>query len=241
MLNTLLAQRNISVYQLSKRTGVPYTTLLDLVSGKTDIQNVSSGTLYRLSVELGVSMEELLIERATTNRFYLSNDGCMVTIQAVNKTFTYRGPKNLNGFRNIVAVRNHVIYADVYFTDDNNRIYVEEDYIDLKDVFEGNEELLSSPYEVTIGRMGESKTKYLTENSLLVSDGMAIMLGDNGTNDTVVEIYNLKRNQEKTLLRLKDYAVLSSNMKSQMQTRAIEAAKRNIVLILQESRERQHA
>ena len=95
-------------------------------------------------------------------------------------------------------------------------------------------------WKVKMG-MGESKTKYLTENSLLVSDGMAIMLGDNGTNDTVVEIYNLKRNQEKTLLRLKDYTVLSSNMKSQMQTRAIEAAKRNIVLILQESRERQHA
>ena len=64
--------------------------------------------------------------------------------------FSYIGPKNLIGFKNIVDNRNNVLYVDTYFKDECDRIYVEEDYIDLNDVFEGYDELLSSPYEVVI-------------------------------------------------------------------------------------------
>lgn len=97
-------------------------------------------------------MEELYLGKNNTNRYFLSNKGAMVTIQAMGKVFTYHGPKNLVGFRNIVSVRNHVIYVDTFFTDENNQIYVEEDYIDLKDVFDGSEDLLSSSYEVVIDK-----------------------------------------------------------------------------------------
>lgn len=55
-----LRRKNISIYRLSKDSGVPYATVNDIVNGKTQLENSSSETLYRLSKALGVSMEELL-------------------------------------------------------------------------------------------------------------------------------------------------------------------------------------
>ena len=55
-----LRRKNISIYRLSKDSGVPYATVSDIVNGKTQLENSSSETLYRLSKALGVSMEELL-------------------------------------------------------------------------------------------------------------------------------------------------------------------------------------
>ena len=59
-ISELLAGRNMTKYRLSKLSGVPYTTLNDLCSGKTSIEKCSAETVYRLSKELHVSMEELL-------------------------------------------------------------------------------------------------------------------------------------------------------------------------------------
>ena len=59
-LPELMRQKNMSMYKLSKNSQVPYTTLNDIVSGKTRLQKCSAETVYRLSRELGVSMEALL-------------------------------------------------------------------------------------------------------------------------------------------------------------------------------------
>ena len=37
----LLQSKNITGYQLSKKTNIPYTTICDLINGKTNIRNVS--------------------------------------------------------------------------------------------------------------------------------------------------------------------------------------------------------
>lgn len=60
MLAELLSQQGITKYSLSKLSGVPYTTLSDICSGKTSLEKCSAETVYRLAKELHISMEELL-------------------------------------------------------------------------------------------------------------------------------------------------------------------------------------
>lgn len=62
MLNDRLKERNMSAYRCSKLSGVPYTTLSELLRGKTKISKCSADTLFRLAKTLNVSMEELLLE-----------------------------------------------------------------------------------------------------------------------------------------------------------------------------------
>ena len=60
MLERLLNERQMSVYQCAKLSGIPYTTLLEIVRGKTDIGKCSAETVYRLASVLNVAMEDLL-------------------------------------------------------------------------------------------------------------------------------------------------------------------------------------
>ncbi len=60
MLNQMLKNNNMSMYQCAKLSGIPYTTLSELVRGKTKIEKCSGETLYRLARTLNVSMEELI-------------------------------------------------------------------------------------------------------------------------------------------------------------------------------------
>lgn len=60
MLIDLLNDKNMSVYQCSKISGIPYTTLLEVVNGKTDINKCSAETVYRLAKALNIDMESLL-------------------------------------------------------------------------------------------------------------------------------------------------------------------------------------
>ena len=60
MILNLLKQKNISIYRLAKESGIPYTTLNDIVSGKAQLGKCSAETIYKLAKALDVSMEELL-------------------------------------------------------------------------------------------------------------------------------------------------------------------------------------
>ena len=60
MVQNLMQKKNISKYRLSKNSGIPYTTLTDICSGKAQLEKCSAETIYKLSRELGVSMEALL-------------------------------------------------------------------------------------------------------------------------------------------------------------------------------------
>ena len=55
-----LNEKRISVYRLSKTSGVPYATVNDICNGKTRLEKCSAETIYRLAQALDVSMEELL-------------------------------------------------------------------------------------------------------------------------------------------------------------------------------------
>ena len=45
MLADLLSEQGISKYSLSKNSGVPYTTLSDICSGKTSLEKCSAETV----------------------------------------------------------------------------------------------------------------------------------------------------------------------------------------------------
>lgn len=60
MLNALLKEKSLSKYRLSKLSGIPYTTINDICSGKADIKNCNVDTIFKISKVLGVTIEELL-------------------------------------------------------------------------------------------------------------------------------------------------------------------------------------
>ena len=59
-LQEKLDEKGMTMYQLSKRSGVPKTTVLDICSGKSEIGACNARTVQRLSQALGCSMEELM-------------------------------------------------------------------------------------------------------------------------------------------------------------------------------------
>lgn len=59
-IQQVLREKNLSRYQLSKRSGVPWATLADICSGKTALIRCSAGTLSKLFAALDIPMEQLL-------------------------------------------------------------------------------------------------------------------------------------------------------------------------------------
>jgi len=59
-INDLLQEKNMSKYRLSKISGVPFTTVSEVTTGKIKIKNCTGETLYRLAKALGVTVEDLL-------------------------------------------------------------------------------------------------------------------------------------------------------------------------------------
>lgn len=60
MVERMLKEKNMSIYQCSKSSGIPYTTLSEIVRGKTSIAKCSAEVVYKLSQVLNVSMETLI-------------------------------------------------------------------------------------------------------------------------------------------------------------------------------------
>lgn len=75
-LAELLESKNMTLYQLSKNSGIPYTTLNDIYHGRTKLDKCTAETVYKLSQVLGLSMEELLspfLQKRISFELYKSN------------------------------------------------------------------------------------------------------------------------------------------------------------------------
>lgn len=59
-LQTMLDERNMTMYKLSKLSGVPKTTVIDICSGKSSIDGCNARTVLLLSKALGCTMEDLM-------------------------------------------------------------------------------------------------------------------------------------------------------------------------------------
>ena len=60
LIQELMTQKKLTKYRLSKNSGIPYTTINDICSGKARLEKCSAETIYKLAKELDVSMETLL-------------------------------------------------------------------------------------------------------------------------------------------------------------------------------------
>ena len=60
IINNLLKEAQMSQYKLSKLSGVAQATISDICSGKTELQNCSAGTLYKIAKALHVTVDQLL-------------------------------------------------------------------------------------------------------------------------------------------------------------------------------------
>ena len=236
MLKDILDERGISVYKLSQDTGISYSTINDIVIEKTDIKNASANMLYRLSKYLKIGMEALYEDSFEKNtKLYLYNDGRNVIILYNEHRIQYLGPKNLLSFHKVNKILENVIYVDCYFTSKEDKIYCEEDYIDLGDLFQENNLELVANYEVIIGKPNESKKSILINEAILISDGIAILdYADKNLLDKCVQAVSLGRPNAKAIIRLKDLSVISSNMSEGILKRAIAAVERNVEDIKEE-------
>ena len=63
LVNKLLEKKGMTKYQLAQLSGVPYSTLNDICSGKSKITKCSAETIYQIAKALNLSVE-LLIEDA---------------------------------------------------------------------------------------------------------------------------------------------------------------------------------
>ncbi len=72
-INSIIKQKNISIYRLSKDSGVPYATLNDICNGKTSLKKSSAETVYRIARALKINMEDILsplfLERGSFENF----------------------------------------------------------------------------------------------------------------------------------------------------------------------------
>ena len=59
-INELIKEKGISKYSLSKTSGIPWSTLSDICSGKTSLARCNAQTLQKLALALQVSIEETL-------------------------------------------------------------------------------------------------------------------------------------------------------------------------------------
>ncbi len=61
-INDLLEQKRLTKYKLSKISGIPFTTVSEITTGKTKIKNCTGETLYKLAKALDVTIEDLLAD-----------------------------------------------------------------------------------------------------------------------------------------------------------------------------------
>ena len=60
-LQLLLDQKNITKYHLSKISGVPKTTIIDICSGQSSIDRCSAKTVLQIAKALGCTMEDIMM------------------------------------------------------------------------------------------------------------------------------------------------------------------------------------
>lgn len=59
-IQEIIKEKGMSKYSLSKASGVPWSTLSDICSGKTDLNRCSVKTLSKLSKVLEIPIEEIM-------------------------------------------------------------------------------------------------------------------------------------------------------------------------------------
>jgi len=73
-LQTYLDRRNMTKYHLSKISGVPKTTIIDICSGRSDIEKCSAKTVYQLAKALECTIEDIMAMASADDETGLPQD-----------------------------------------------------------------------------------------------------------------------------------------------------------------------
>ena len=124
-LHELRLKNNLSQSQLAQISGVNFRTLQDFDQGRKSLANAKGEMIYRLSVALGCSTDELLASEITIEKYDVS-------AHKVNQNFrllSYAKNMNLDS-----PLKKRFSLAKLYFSHakyDYNRIHVEDLYIEF--------------------------------------------------------------------------------------------------------------
>lgn len=69
LINTILIKNGISKYRIAKETDLPYMTVNDIVNGVTPVDHCESGKLYKICLDIGASVDDVL--RFEYERYHL--------------------------------------------------------------------------------------------------------------------------------------------------------------------------
>ena len=78
-VNDYLLQNNMTKYRLAKLCNLPYATLNDICTGKTDITKCSGETLMKIATTLGITVDDLLGTNANTHSIGLRRISQQIT------------------------------------------------------------------------------------------------------------------------------------------------------------------
>ena len=124
MLKDYLKKKKISIYSLSKKTNIPYSTLNDLCNGKVEIDNCKVNLLMCLATTLNISAEKLYdICKSKDNTINISKYNKQATIKVKNKKYYVECP-NDNDLLNIEIFK--VNQANTRFVKDAAQWLVED-------------------------------------------------------------------------------------------------------------------
>ncbi len=87
MLKQFLQQKNLSIYKLAGISGIPYSTLNDIVNNKVDIANIRAGIVFKLANILNISMDELYELCTNQITVYLEEYSTKGTVNIKNKKY----------------------------------------------------------------------------------------------------------------------------------------------------------
>lgn len=87
MLKEFLQQKNISIYKLAGISGIPYSTLNDIVNHKVDIANIRAGIVFKLAEALNTTMDELYRLCTSQITIYLESHSVKGTVNIKNKKY----------------------------------------------------------------------------------------------------------------------------------------------------------
>ena len=68
-INSILKDKSLTKYQLSKMSGVPYSTIRDLCTNRTNVEKCTAETVYKISIALQITMEQLLKDYISNTDF----------------------------------------------------------------------------------------------------------------------------------------------------------------------------
>lgn len=113
-LKAYIEENNISIASLSKETGLPYTTVSELVNGKKSLGKCSAETVYRLAKGLQTTVEGLLLSEGGStfsDRFSLDRKQSLFLSKKLWDENVYCGMKMEN--RNVTFPQTKTILEGV--------------------------------------------------------------------------------------------------------------------------------